>query len=322
MATGTSRIELRPFGSPRKLARPFGFETASISVGFHGDAIRLLVREGATEALRETVEGPGKASFPKTQTDVEYSSIISISGHSETRDIILSGMTATFPIIELLPDNEILTVAPRCQRYADGSYDINAKVYDHAGVQKREFLLGDGISHVQTDAEGNIWVGYFDEGVYGNFGWDTPIGAAGLSCFTNSGRKIWDYRPPEGFEPISDCYALNVSASGVWCYYYTGFPIALVDSHWRVHCWNTESSGGHAFAIGNRKVLMYGGYGDRRIACNLLSLDDHDGKLVSDVSLVLPREVDPTHDIVIGKGKELHVFLGDDWFVFSIDSLV
>jgi hypothetical protein len=324
MAATTKSIELHPSGPPRRLPRPDGFKTASISVGLSGDVIRLLANEGSADALVARVEQPAWASFPKTHTDNEYSSIVSVSGHSGSRETRLVGLTATFPQIEMLPDDEILVVASRCYRNPDGSHEMNAKVYDQDGKQNREFLLGDGINHIQTDAEGRIWVAYFDEGVFGNFGWQHaggPFGVAGLSCFTKLGQKMWDYEPPEGFDHIADCYALNVSSSGVWSHYYTGFPIALIDSNWRVRCWNTDFSGGRTFAVGNNKVLLYGGYGDRRTACNLLSLDDRDARLVAEVSLILPREIDPTKDTVIARDRGLHVFLGDDWYVFSIDSL-
>jgi hypothetical protein len=324
MAATTKNIELHPSGPPRRLPRPVGFKTASISVGLSGDVIRLLANEGSADALVARVEQPGWGSFPKTHTDKEYSSIFSVSGYSGSRETRMFGLTATFPQIEMLPDGEILVVASRCSRNPDGSHEMNAKVYDQDGRQAREFLLGDGINHVQTDAEGCIWVGYFDEGVFGNFGWQYaggPFGAAGLSCFNKSGQKMWDYEPPEGFDHIADCYALNVSSSGVWSHYYTGFPIARIDSNWRVRCWNTDFSGGRTFAVGNNKVLLYGGYSDRRTACNLLSLEDRNARLVAEVSLVLPREIDMTKDIVIGRDKGLHVFLGDDWYVFSIDSL-
>ena len=324
MAAASKVIELHPSGLPRKLARPDGFKTASISVGFDGGAIRLLTSEGQADALIARVEQPGWASFPKTHTDSEYSSIVSVSGHSGSRETWLFGLTSTFPKIEMLPDGEILVVASRCFRNPDGSHEMNAKVYGTDGKQNREFLLGDGINHIQTDAEGRIWVGYFDEGIFGNFGWQYaggPFGAAGLSCFAKSGQKMWDYEPPEGFDHISDCYALNVSSSGVWSHYYQDFPIALVDSNWHVRCWKTDLSGGRTFAVGDNKVLLYGGYGDRRIACNLLSLEDHDARLAAEVSLALPREIDPSKDTVIGRAKRLHVFQGDDWYVFSIDSL-
>jgi hypothetical protein len=324
MAAAAKSIELHPSGPPRGLVRPDGFKTVSISVGFDGGAIRLLTSEGQADALSARVEQPGWASFPKTHTDSEYSSIVSVSGHSGSRETRLFGLTATFPKIEMLPNGEILVVASRCFRNPDGSHEMNAKVYGTDGKQNREFLLGDGVKHIQTDAEGRIWVGYSDEGIFGNFGWQHaggPFGAAGLSCFDKSGQKMWDYGPPEGFDHIADCYALNVSSSGAWSHYYTDFPIAFVDSNWHVRCWNTELSGGHTFAVGDNKVLLYGGYGERRTACNLLSLDDHDARSVAEVSLALPREIDLSKDKVIGRDKRLHVFQGDDWYVFSIDSL-
>src|SRR5882762_4914920 len=72
MAAATNSIELQPSGPPRRLARPEGFKTASISVGFSGDAIRLLASEGSADALVARVEQPGWASFPRTRTDNEY----------------------------------------------------------------------------------------------------------------------------------------------------------------------------------------------------------------------------------------------------------
>jgi hypothetical protein len=173
---------------------------------------------------------------------------------------------------------------------------------------------------VQTDTKGSIWVAYLDEGVFGN-GWPSPVGSAGLSCFTKSGEKIWDYEAPAGFDRIDDCYALNVARDGVWCYYYTDFPIARIDSDLRVRCWNTKVSGARTLAAADQKVLLYGGYGDRGTECHLLALEDGDARLGAEVLLALPREIDLTGDWVIGRDKQLHVFLGDDWYVFSLDSL-
>src|SRR5258708_10128403 len=200
MSAATKSIELHPSGPPRKLPRPDGFKTNSISVGFDGDAMRLLNSEGRADALVAREEQPGGVSFPKTQTESEYSSIVSVSGHSGSRETRLFGLTANFPKIEMLPGGEILVVASRCFRNPDGSHEMNAKVYGPDGKENREFLLGDGISHIQTNSEGRIWVGYFDEGIFSNFGWQYPGGpfvAAGLSCFAKSGQKTWHFHPPE-----------------------------------------------------------------------------------------------------------------------------
>lgn len=85
-------------------------------------------------------------------------------------------------------------------------------------------------------------------------------------------RQIWDYEAPAGFDRIDDCYGLNVARDGVWCYYYTDFPIARIDSDLRVRCWNTKLSGARTLAAANQKVLLYGGYGDRGTECYLLAL--------------------------------------------------
>src|SRR6266481_2888542 len=138
MAAATKSIELHPSGPPRKLSLPDGFKTTSISVGFDGDAIRLLTSEGQADALAAREEQPGWASFPKTHTDSEYSSIASVSRLSESRETRLFGLTATFPKIEMLPDGEILVVASRCFRNPDGSHEMNAKVYGADGKQNRE----------------------------------------------------------------------------------------------------------------------------------------------------------------------------------------
>jgi hypothetical protein len=316
-------IRLTPAVAPRALLRPAGFKAVAVSVGLNGDAIRLLIKEELAEAFVAREEQPGWASFPKTHTESAYSAIASITNHSGSRELPLFGLTATFGKVEILPSDEILVVASRCRRKPDGSYEMNAKVYGEDGHLRREFLLGDGIHKVQTNNEGKIWVGYSDEGVYGNFGWQhpvEPIGACGLSCFNSRGQKLWDYKPPDGFDSISDCYAMNVCETGTWICYYTDFPIALIDSNLRVRCWKNELSGARAFAVGGDKILLFGGYGESRSACSLLTLGEVDAVVQAEVSMVFPRQVNLTEAAVIGRGGTLHVFAKDDWYQFSVDS--
>ncbi|CAF3877049.1 unnamed protein product, partial [Rotaria sp. Silwood1] len=83
--------------------------------------------------------------------------------------------------VELLPSDRFLRVSARCRRYDDGSKDYNGRIFDKAGNSLSQILLGDGIKKVQTDKDGFIWTSYFDEGIFGNFGWDDdPIGRFGL----------------------------------------------------------------------------------------------------------------------------------------------
>jgi len=335
MPTAIPTVELHPSAATRTLPRPTGFKPVSVSVGLDGSAIRLLVPDETADAvLARVVLGLG--SFPKTKTEEEYSSIVVVSGPAGIRELRLSGLTATFPSIEMLPGNECLVVAPRCQCFSDGTYEFNAKVYDSSGVFRREFLLGDGIEHVQADARGNIWVGYFDEGVYGNFGWGhpgrKPLGAAGLCCFSDSGQKLWDFPPPEEPDFDSECYGLNVSRRDVWTLRDASLPFVRIDSNWQVRCWEqTGRAGGDTFAVGDQSILFYrrlqhhqtgiGAAYRYRPECKLCKIGDKEVELVADVSLVLPAEVELWQSTVIGRDTELHVFSGDDWYRFSVESL-
>lgn len=76
-----------------------------------------------------------------------------------------------------------------------------------------------------------------------------------------------------------------------------------------------------SFAIAGEQALLYGGYNEKRTACKLFQLADKGAELVADVRLDLPSEVDLSKSIVIGRNGALHVFSGDDWYLFSIESL-
>lgn len=38
--------------------------------------------------------------------------------------------------------------------------------------------------------DGRIVTSYFDEGIFGNFGWDQPLGASGLVVWDEQGRVL------------------------------------------------------------------------------------------------------------------------------------
>jgi hypothetical protein len=317
-------IELSPSSTTRNLPWPDGSKVAASAIGLKGKAIRLFVSDNSAKGIFARTEQPGWASFPKTRTEGEYPAVLSICDSLGVQEFYLPALTAAFPKIQIFPNNQILVVASRCQRFRDGSHELNAKTYDTAGNLQREFLLGDGIEHVQVDPAGKIWVGYFDEGVYGNYGWghgDSRLGSAGLSCFDDKGTKLWDYQPPSGVDAISDCYALNVSKDGVWAHYYTNFPFVRIDSNWRVQAWKTLMGGGREFAVHGEQVLLFGGYGESKTSCKLLRLGDDTAEVIAHVSLLLPGDVDLSQATIIGRDNALHVLSAGDWYSFSMKSL-
>jgi hypothetical protein len=293
-------------------------------VGASGEAIRLWVPDAATDAIFET-ENRGGASIGKAHTEQTYSARVLVTTAFGTIEHRLPFVAATFPMVQTLPDDELLVVAPRCQRFKDGTHDLNAKVYNSNGTVKCEFCLGDGIEHAQADSGGKIWVGYFDEGIFGNNGWGgsgeaAPLGNAGLVCYDRHGKKVWSFDPPNGFESMADCYALNVAKSGVWACYYTEFPIVCIDSRWHFRGWVTDLRGVRAIAVSSEALLAYGGYGENRTACKFLRLQDGKAEEVSEVQLRLPEGLELNRSTVIGRGGLLHVFTADEWYKFSPES--
>jgi hypothetical protein len=118
---------------------------------------------------------------------------------------------------------------------------------------------------MRVDSLGRIWVGYFDEGVYGNFGWGgqngpVPVGAAGLVCFSDSGEKLWEF-PQDGDHSIDDCYALNVSGSEAAAFY-TDFPLCKVSRDYELTFRKANLAGCHAFAFSETEALFSGQYGE------------------------------------------------------------
>lgn len=122
------------------------------------------------------------------------------------------------------PSFQLLSPLPAFDRFPDGRWlvaavrsdEANGRILGPDGDERNRIRLGDGIMHMQIDETGLIWVGWFDEGVFGNEGWRTPgrkwpPSGFGLAAFSEKGELTsWAADPPKGSE-IADCYALNVA---------------------------------------------------------------------------------------------------------------
>lgn len=123
-----------------------------------------------------------------------------------------------YSLIQRLP-GDLWLLANRNGRKADTK---NGSIFDQYGKCLGRLSLGDGIQDLQVTESGAIWVGYFDEGVYGG----DPLSHSGFVCLREDGSKTFDFLSlalDQKLEPISDCYAFNaISDDNVWMYYYTG----------------------------------------------------------------------------------------------------
>lgn len=158
----------------------------------------------------------------------------------------------------------VMLVAARCAWRATNP-ERNAVCFDWNGAETGRFTFGDGIQAVQTSADGTSWVSFFDEGVFGNYGWSRPgpepLGSSGLIAVDRSGRQIFTFDAGAAkTDQICDAYAMNVAGPGdVWVYFYTEFPIVRVR---RGVCskWTYGVGGARAMAVRGDQVVMFGDY--------------------------------------------------------------
>ena len=206
----------------------------------------------------------------------------------------------------------------RCRWRPEGA-ERNAIIFQPDGRVLRRGTLGDGIEHVLTTPSGKIWVGYFDEGVYGNYGWGQPgpepIGASGLVRFNTELEAEWRFPFDGGLEPISDCYALNVDGETVWTSYYTDYPVVRIENE-TVSSWVGGTSARALVADETRLALIIG-YANRRML-----IGDHQQRHLEPYRLVLPDGRPLPRDArLIGRGAQLHALVDTDWYSLHLDDL-
>jgi hypothetical protein len=157
----------------------------------------------------------------------------------------------------------------------------NARVYDATGEMLNAFWAGYDIVHVQTTADGLIWLGWGDQGIF-----TEPVSAAGMGCLDERGRSHFDFHAwlfgPTPFVPAADpdmygmtsCSALNVDAiTGVTVAYWGGEhtdPLLRFYPDRRVQMWpNMPCDLPRALAVDEKHALLAG----RRGTLNLVELD-------------------------------------------------
>jgi hypothetical protein len=128
--------------------------------------------------------------------------------------VVQFALEDAFPEFDCAPNGNWILVKKRC--VAGGR---NARLISSQGIHLHRIAIGDGISHVQFDKAGNLWVGYTDEGVFSD-----DLGSAGLAKFdVDEGKLVYSYNACHR-DAIADCYALNAS-DGVYFSFYGAFKV-------------------------------------------------------------------------------------------------
>jgi hypothetical protein len=287
-----------------------GLYPAATSVGPAGDLWVIARDRPRPEWPGGNAEARGYWYGPQTVTIVN----IRDGGVRQVLEVRASSWIA---FAQPLPNGEVLLVRGRTP---DGA---SASVVDARGTFLREFTLGDAINHVQTTLGGDIWVSYFDEGVFGGR-WDAPDGRryenSGLLRATPDGEVAWTFAPPEGAGSIDDCYALNVSGDGdpVWACYYSDFPVVRIARDGHARFWRSGETGVRAIAVAGDRIVLGGGYaGDRgRLLLGRLSSQ---GTVADIVRLDPAAEDGGTAGVLMGSGPVLHRVDGTKWYQLSIE---
>src|SRR3989338_2984565 len=143
----------------------------------------------------------------------------------------------------------------------------NALVIDAHGNTIESFELGDAIQNIDQDSKDNIWVGYFDEGIFGE-----TIGKEGLVCFSKNHQILFRYHTDHPNLPsIDDCYAIAVDKkrSCVWVCAYSSWNLIKLDFSGKViensGAVPEEIIGASALAVGeNNLVYLFSPYKHRQ----------------------------------------------------------
>lgn len=227
--------------------------TSTIDHGF----INVLIIHGTPQYRTEN----GSFSMVKSDTLKDFTFLrLDLDGNIEMNTRIEREFF-NFHHACYLPSNEILLVCGRCRYKSETEFDKNARVYSVDGKLKHDFVVGDGVQDVRVSSTGEIWISYFDEGIFGNYGWQQPIGFPGLISWDNHGNKTWEFQPVEGLNYMADCYAMNIDLKGnIWFCYYTEFPIVKLDKEKNIRFWHNEVAGSDSINVLGDRILMGEGY--------------------------------------------------------------
>ena len=292
-------------------------------VAFNVGPDKVVYLVVALQQLDYRIEDPGHASFAKTvpQTPQRYR-VLGLSRDEPILDIVVEGERFNIHDVQPLID-QLLLVCSRSYYKGPNDYEKNGRVYGRDGKFAREILLGDGIQSVQATSKGVIWTSYFDEGIFGNYGWQNPVGVSGLVAWDPTGNKLYEFEPGPDLDSMCDCYALNVASDeDVWCYYYTEFPLVHLRSYAIKSSWKIPIGGSNAFAVSAGHALFRGGYKERD-TYQLLSIGA-DGRVTLNRKFDLCDQ-DGTKLIaerVVGRADAIHFVCNGSLYRFDVQAAI
>ena len=231
------------------------------------------------------------------------------------------------PVVAPFDDGRVL-VANAISPWAAGQEpEKNATIFDAEDNPIRSFHAGSSIADIQIDPENRIWVSFLDEGIYGNHGWANPgpdgLGAGGLVCLDEHGQLLWAHNTPSSERFIDDCYALNVTRSGAFFFYYDAFDLGHVTADFAPAYYRTPLSGCSAVATDGAHFVFSRQYDEDPAQCSVLTLRGSRLGRKRKATLVLPegKVAERGKTWLKARGKWMHAFHEGAWIAYHMDDL-
>jgi hypothetical protein len=213
------------------------------------------------------------------------------------------------PFVDRMPDGRWLVAGSR----ADPG-EKNARIHAADGLVEYRMMLGDGIASLLCSPDGTIWVGYFDEGVFGarNKDGSWPVSTGGIVQFDAAGTPLWSFNAQvDSDRMVDDAYAMTLSGTDLWACYYTDFPIARVRGG-KPAFWSNRVSGATAIAVKDDLVLLGGGYGADAKRITLVKLDGGSSRELGRIATGPGKGGGAT--LLQGRGSAMHVVSDGMWY--------
>ena len=298
------------------------------SVGPAGEVVAVWTTPEGLEAVTSTTVSAAGACFPDPAAARPVAARITVHTPELAAVTPIADLALAHITVQPMPGGKFLVAGARCRWRRDGP-DRNGVLYDTDGQVVAEGVLGDGIGHVLATSDGQVWIGYFDEGIYGNYGWgqdgtEEPVGAYGIVRFSPGLEPVWHYPRYNEVGPwdaISDCYALNVDDMCAWACYDSDFPVVCIRDG-AVTGWHNDIKGASALAVAGSRVALFGGYGPDHDRLALTELGADRAQPAGQYRVVLPGgEPLPAGTQVTGRGSRLHFLTGTSWYQLGMDDI-
>lgn len=267
-----------------------------------------ILRDGRLGVLRTNVLWGDQPSFHESWKTTRWRSLI--TAFDGTSEEVLGELPAfRWPLFDMNTGGNIVVVE------AQGS--DNTDIYGADGTRKARFDAGDGVERMLVTPDDQIWVAYFDEGIFGTAqrpdgSW--PPAAHGLARFAPDGECTW--HAPTHQIRIDDCYALTANGQEVWFCPYSNFPIAQVSGD-SIRTWANDRRGAHAMAVHDSSVILAGGYAADHGKLTLLSLLGEKAQILAEAHLSLSKGAQ-----LIGRDGALHIIDERRWLRLAVSDWI